>query len=161
MKYESFRRVTPPCAPDLSARPVLVSRVPYRYDVDTASLASGLFCPEPTRTQQQFKDETDINTIAKNFGMTGRLPECVRMPTFADFEDVVDYQTALNAGRRASQSFMQMPATVRERFQNDPQQFLEFCSSDANRVEAISLGLIPSPPISASVPPAADPPKPA
>lgn len=160
MKYESFKRAVPPCAPDLSGRPVFKVRVPFKYDVDAVSRETAWSSSEPTRTQQQFKDEVDINNIARQFGITGRLPENVRMPTFEDFSDVVDYQTALNAARRASQSFMEMPANVRERFRNDPQQFLEFCSNDANRQEAISLGLIPSPPISAVVPPPADAPKP-
>ena len=160
MKYESFKRDCPPDAPALSGRPFAGIRVPNAYDADAASREAALICPEPTRTQQQFKDEVDINTIAKNFGITGRLPENVRMPTFEDFSDVEDYQTALNAGRRASQSFMQMPANVRERFRNDPQLFLEFCSDARNRAEAVSLGLVPSPPISATVPPPPEAPKP-
>lgn len=160
MKYQSYTRPVPLCAPDLSARPVTRTRVPWKYDVDAVSRETGLVCPEPSRAQQQFKDECDINNIAKNFGITGRLPENVRMPSFADFCDVVDYQTALNAARRASQSFMEMPANVRERFKNDPQLFLEFCSNDANRNEAISLGLVPSPPVSAEVPAPKGPPDP-
>lgn len=160
MKYETFKRATPLPAPDCSARPVVEVRVPFWYDADAASAASALVCPEPTRTQQQFKDEVDINTIAKNFGMTGRLPENVRMPMFGDFADVEDYQTALNAARRAGHSFMQMPAEVRLRFQNDPQQFLEFCSNPANRDEAIKLGLVATPPVPASVPPPPEAPKP-
>lgn len=160
MKWESYKRAEPLCPPMLAGRKVTKVRSPLNYDTDSVSRETGLSCPEPTRAQQQFKDEVDINTIAKQFGMTGRLPECVRMPTFEDFSDVVDYQTALNASRRAAQAFMEMPANVRERFQNDPQRFLEFCSNDANRAEAISLGLIPSPPVSASVPPPADKPNP-
>lgn len=160
MRYESYRRAVPKAAPDCGPRPVVTVRVPFRYDADAASLESGLSCPEPTRAQQQFKDEVDINTIARNFGMTGRLPENVRMPTYGDFEDVVDFRTALNAARRAAHSFMQMPAEVRARFSNDPQQFLAFCSDEANRAEAAKLGLVVSLPVPASVPPPPEAPKP-
>lgn len=160
MKYESYKRSVPVCAPDLTGRKVTQVRVPFHYDADAASLSSGLCCPEPTRAQQQFKDEVDINTIAKNFGITGRMPQGVRMPTFGDFADVEDYQTALNAARRAAQSFMEMPAEVRFRFQNDPQKFLEFCSNGANRDEAIKLGLVVAPPVSAKVPTPPDSPAP-
>lgn len=160
MKYETYKRKVPLCAPDLTAKPVLKVRVPYRYDTDAASFEAALCTPEPTRTQQQFKDEVDINTIAKNFGMTGRMPENVRMPTFGDFTDVDDYQTALNASRRAAHSFMQMPAEVRLRFENDPQLFLAFCSDAANREEAIKLGLVPAPVVPASVPAPPENPKP-
>lgn len=161
MKYEKFVRECPPEAPGLMGyRGKVFARTPYNYDRNKASVESGLKCLDPTRTQQQFKDEVDINTIAKNFGITGRMPVNVRMPTFGDFEDVVDYQTALNAARRASQSFMAMPAEVRARFENNPQRFLEFCSDPNNREEAIKLGLVPKPPVSASVPAAAEPPEP-
>lgn len=160
MRYETYKRPVPKEAPDCGPRQVVTVRVPFRYDVDAASLESGLLCPEPTRAQQQFKDEVDINTIAKNFGMTGRLPENVRMPTYGDFGDVADYQTALNAARRAAHSFMQMPAEVRARFENDPQRFLEFCSDSANREEAAKLGLVAAPPVPASVPPPPEAPKP-
>lgn len=160
MRYESFKRAVPPCADNLSGVRPGKTRVPGRYDADAASVASGLCTPEPSRAQQQFKDECDINTIAKNFGITGRLPENVRMPTFGDFTDVEDYQTALNAARWASHSFMQMPAEVRFRFENNPQKFVEFCSNSANRDEAVKLGLVTLPPVSASVPPPPEAPKP-
>lgn len=160
MKYETFKRPTPLCAPDLTARKVVKIRVPFKYDADAVSLANALCTPEPTRTQQQYKDEVDINTIAKNFGLTGRLPENVRMPTYGDFSDVDDYQSAINAARWAEHSFMQMPANVRERFQNDPQAFLAFCSDAANRDEAIKLGLVAAPPVSAQTPPPPEAPKP-
>lgn len=160
MKYESFSPEFPRPADDLSGRVITTTRVPNRYDAVEASFEAGLVCPEPTRTQQQFKDECDINTIARNFGMTGRLPVNVRMPSFGDFADVEDYQGALNAARRASHSFMKMPAEVRLRFQNNPQEFLEFCSDVRNRDEAIKLGLVPAAPVSASVPPPPEAPKP-
>lgn len=159
MKYESVKGKVVAC--DLSGRrgPVKV-RTPFNYDRDAASAAVALKCLEPTLAQQQFKDECDINTIARNFGMTGRMPENVRMPTFGDFSDVVDYQSALNAGRRAAQSFMRMPANVRERFSNDPQRFLEFCSDRNNLEEAKALGLVEAPPVSAQIAPPPDAPKP-
>lgn len=160
MRYETYKRQLPLPAPDCGFRPVVKVRVPYRYDTDAASLGAQLVTPEPTRTQQQFKEETDINVIAKNFGMTGRLPENVRMPSFGDFCEIEDYQTALNAARRAAHSFMQMPAEVRYRFENNPQKFLEFCGDVSNREEAIKLGLIPSPPVPPTVPPPPEAPKP-
>lgn len=160
MLYETYKRKPPICAPDLTARPVVKVRVPWKYDADAASRDSGFLTCEPTRTQQQFKDEVDINQIAKNFGITGRLPENVRMPTFGDFVDVDDFQSALNASRRAMHSFMQMPAEVRLRFENDPQQFLAFCSNPGNRDEAVKLGLIPAPPVSSKEPAPAPAPAP-
>lgn len=160
MKWETYRRPVPACAPDLAGKPVTEVRSAMNYDKDAVSRSSSLVCPEPTRAQQQFKDECDINNIARNFGLTGRLPENVRMPTYGDFTSVEDYQSALNAAKRAMHSFMAMPGEVRLRFENDPQKFVEFCSDAKNRDEAIKLGLVAAPPVPASVPPPPEVPKP-
>ena len=136
-------------------------RTPYNYDRDLASAESGLQCLDPTLTQQQYKDEVDINTIARNFGITGQLPVNVRMPSYGDFSDVHDFQSAMNAVRRANESFMQMQPEVRERFANDPQRFVAFCSDPANRDEAVKLGLAyPPKPVPSDVPANPEPPKP-
>jgi len=132
-------------------------RTPFNYDTDAVSSKAGLQFTEPTMAQQQFKDECDINVIAERFGLTGQLPVNGRMATYADFEGVHDFQTAMNTVRHAQEAFMQLPALIRERFGHNPQKFVEFCSNPANLDEARKLGLVPSPPIPASQP-AADPP---
>lgn len=135
-------------------------RTPYNYNTDEASMASALSCPEPTLTQQHYKDEVDINTIVKNFGLTGELPQNIRMPVYGDFSQVVDYHTAHNAMRHAEEAFMALPAKVRERFQHNPQKFVEFCSDDANAAEARALGLVDGPPPDLNSPPPSTPPNP-
>lgn len=125
------------------------ARNPYNYDGDSASVMTGLVTTEPSLAQQQYKDETDINNIAKQFGLTGKLPTPVYLPTFGDFSEVTDFQTALHAIQRAEASFLAMPSHVRERFQNSSQKFLEFTSDSRNADELRSLGLFrdaPSPP---------------
>lgn len=122
-------------------------RNPYNYDVDEASVASGLSCPEPTRTQQHQAAEADINLIVKRFSQTGLLPNAAKAPTYADFSEVVDFQSAQIAIRSAQEAFMTLPANVRYRFNNDPGAFVDFCSEEGNRSELIDLGLIPPPPV--------------
>lgn len=117
-------------------------RTPYNYDTLEASDASGLECPEPTLAQQNAKDECDINTIVRRFGLTGELPNNVRMPKYGDFTNVGTYQEAMNAVIAANESFMQLPAEVRLRFNNDAGAFVDFCSDDRNRAEAEKLGLV-------------------
>lgn len=111
------------------------------YDRRKVSIETGLKCLEPSLTVQSQKEEADINTIVKNFGVTGVLPQGVRVPTYGDFDVVDDYQSALHAIKAADESFMLMPADVRERFGNDPQKFLEFCADSANLEEMRKLGL--------------------
>lgn len=120
-------------------------RTPYNYDTDEFSAENGLECKDESKAIQSQKDEADINTIVKNFGITGQLPTNVRVPTYGDFEYVGDYRSALHALMEADKSFMAMPAEVRSRFENDPQQFLDFCSDPANLPEMRKLGLaVPS-----------------
>lgn len=117
-------------------------RTPYNYDRDQASRDSGLCCTEPTRTQQQFAEEVDINTIVRRFGLTGMLPQGLKTPLQGDFTEVVDYQSALNLIKASDEAFMALPANVRSRFRNDAQEFLEFVSDEKNRPEAEQLGLV-------------------
>lgn len=116
-------------------------RTAYNYDRNEASDESGLSCPEPTLAQQNFAEEVDINTIVKRFGITGELPANVRMPTYGDFTQTIDYHTAMNAIRAADESFYAMPANIRARFDNNPAKFVDFCSDEANRAEAEKMGL--------------------
>lgn len=128
-------------------------RTPFNYDVDGASLATGWFSDQPSLTQQQFKDECDINTIVKQFGLTGKVPTSVYQPTYGDFTTIEDFQSALHSMQRATDSFMAMPANVRERFANDPARFVEFCSDARNADEIKALGLSrTAPPVPPVVP---------
>ena len=121
-------------------------RSPYNYDMSKASEESGLSCQDPSLTQQQFAEETEIRTIVERFGLTGQLPENVTVPQFGDFTEVTDFHSAMNAVREANEAFLQFPAKVRERFNHDPQRLLEFVSDGSNRDEAIKLGFIDLPP---------------
>lgn len=117
-------------------------RTPYNYDTMEASDASALSCPEPTLAQQHARDECDINTIVRRFGLTGELPNNVRVPRYGDFTAVSDYQTAMNMVMEANAAFMELPAEVRSRFNNDPGALVDFISDDSNRAEAEKLGLV-------------------
>ena len=117
-------------------------RTPYNYDVMEASNESALDCTDVlSLTKQSFADECDINTIVRNFGITGQLPDNVRAPQYGDFTGIFDYQSALNAVIAADEAFMSMNADVRARFHNDPAAFVEFCSNADNYDELVKMGL--------------------
>lgn len=103
---------------------------------------SDLECKDPSLTQQNFKDEVDINVLLERFRVTGQMPQGVVLPTYGDFTGLSDYRTALDAVNRARDSFMMLPANLRARFGNDPQAFLDFVSDESNRAEAEKLGLV-------------------
>jgi phage internal scaffolding protein len=123
----------------------VVFRTGYNYDTDAASAESALHCLDESLAVQSERDESDINTIVKRFGLGVPLPQGVVMPQYGDFTGVTDYQSALNLINQADDNFMQFPADVRARFQNNPAYMLDFLANDSNRDEAAKLGLIVSP----------------
>lgn len=117
-------------------------RSAFNYDMMEASIASGLTCLDPSLAVQDQRDEVDINTIVERFRITGLPPEDVRAPTSGDFTDVVDFRGAMDAIVAARESFQRMLAPVRERFDNDPARFVDFCSDAKNRAEMLKMGLL-------------------
>lgn len=118
----------------------------YNYDADQVSLETALACKDPSKAVQSQKSETDINEIVRRFAQTGQLPMPTHLPTNADFDQVLDFQTAMNTIRAAQESFQALPAPVRERFGNDPAEFVNFCSTEGNEAELRKLGLLPPEP---------------
>lgn len=121
----------------------------YAYDADAVSLSSALRCEDPSLTQQHYKDETDVNVIAQRFGLTGMMRQTTRMPMYGDFTGITDYQSAIALLDQADEAFMQFPAALRARFNNDPGELLDFLQDPANLAEARTLGLVdaePAPP---------------
>jgi len=116
-------------------------RTPYNYDVDQVSNETGLRCLDDSLTQQQFKEESDINTIVDRFLKSGVLPTAASMPQYVDYEGVFDFQSAMNVVKAADDNFMRLDAKVRARFNNSPQVFLEFFANPDNAEEAVRLGL--------------------
>lgn len=125
----------------------VILRAGHSYDEDAASLEAGIGPgDDPSLAQQQFRDECDINTIVKRFGLTGELPGDFEMPQSGDFTGITNFQEAMNAVRNAEEMFMLVPADVRSRFANDAGRFVEFFNDASNRDEAMKLGLLQPPP---------------
>lgn len=116
------------------------------YDKAAISDATGLRCEDPSLAVQSQKDEADINTIVRNFGVTGKLPEGVRIPEYGDFNGVDDYRSAIEAVRAAEDNFMKIPSDLRARLGHDPAKFVEYCADPANLEEMRKIGLaVPAP----------------
>lgn len=116
-------------------------RTRYNYDTNEVSDATALKCEDVTRTQQQFKDECDINVILERFGVTGVLPQSVKTPLQEDFLEATTFQEALHVMMQAEDAFMQMRSDVRKKFDNDPALFVDWVSDPKNLDEARKLGL--------------------
>lgn len=121
----------------------LFIRSQFNYNTMDASDEAALRCEDLSLTQQNQKEEADINTIIRRFGLTGHLPENPRMPSYGDYTGIGTYQEALNAVKQADAAFMALPAEMRYRFENNPENLLQFIADDNNREEAERLGLVP------------------
>lgn len=102
------------------------------------------------RTKQSFKDECDINRIVDRYpdvnseayrnqvaGLLNANPGL-----FGEYDSAMDYGKAISIVERAHEQFDTLPATLRERFAQDPFQFLSYVNDSSNREEALKLGLL-------------------
>lgn len=105
--------------------------------IDCSTLAS--------LTKQAFKDDCDVNVIVERFARQGEFP--VFDPRDFTWGDATgfDFRAALDVVNAANAAFEQMPAKIRNRFNNDPREFVDFCSDKANADELLKLGLAAKP----------------
>jgi len=103
----------------------------------------------PSMTKQEFVKECDINNIIKQYSTTGMLNHISAKAQSGLYEDLPesnDFQESLHIIMDAEKAFMSLPSRTRERFHNEPANFLAFMENDANREEIYSLGLAVRPP---------------
>lgn len=109
------------------------------------------------RTKQSHKSECDINVIMSRYMATGVIDFVTKhQPHYGDVT-ALDYQTAMNQIAQAQSMFHELPSAVRNRFENNPAQFLDFVQDPRNAAEAHAMGLMrpdydPTPPKAATAP---------
>lgn len=95
----------------------------------------------PSRTKQSEKKACDINFIISRYQKTGMLEHINQNRGIYGEAPAADYREALETVRKADALFKALPSSVRNRFDNDPAEFLAFCEDPANLDEARLLGL--------------------
>lgn len=104
--------------------------------------------PEESMVQQSLQDDTDINNIMAKYRKTGVFQHVTPLAAeYGDFSNVPDYKTAMEQIMLSNELFMELPAKVRDRFGNDPAQFITFATDEKNLDELRSLGLAPEAPL--------------
>lgn len=118
--------------------------MPKIYSRYNPPLRPGLICSQPTRAQQHFKYETDINRIVQRAIAT--RDDSIFTPTqraqFYDCSIYSDYQSALETLADVEDDFSTLPSAVRKQFGNDPDKYVQFMSNPNNLAKAIELGLL-------------------
>ncbi|AZL82686.1 internal scaffolding protein [Apis mellifera associated microvirus 20] len=97
-------------------------------------------------TQQQFKDQVEINNIINKYRTTGEMHHLNRSQgVYLDVSKITNLLEAHAIVQKASDAFMDLPADLRSRFENNPQKLIEFMQNPQNKDEAIELGLMERP----------------
>lgn len=121
-------------------------RTEYNYDIEQIAKDTATYNKEPSLTRQEFAEDADINVIVERLGLGYTMPMNVTPPMQGDFSTVPDFRGARDMIRKAEKVFESLPAKTRARFDNDPQQYIDFFHDPANLNEAIALGLVSKPP---------------
>jgi len=103
---------------------------------------------EPSLTQQQFKDQTDVNNIMKKYKDTNSIPYSPHRygrGISADNTMLPTYQESLDLIIKADESFASLSAATRKRFHNNPTEMINFLQDPNNKDEATKLGLLKTP----------------
>lgn len=114
-------------------------------------------CSKDVRlTSQAAREEVDINKIVKRME-AGQMIDSriIREGVYEDVSELNDLSSAIIKVQKAWDNFMELPAEVRERFDNNPTKLVEFLEDGKNRDEAVKLGLVKEKPAGspATIPP--------
>ncbi|AXL15554.1 internal scaffolding protein [Microviridae sp.] len=97
---------------------------------------------EKTLTQQQYKEQADINFIMQKYGEQAVLQHYSQFEgDYSEFTDDFDYQTVRNKLLDADAMFLSLPSNIRQKFNNNPKKFLDFVQDEDNLEELYTLGL--------------------
>ena len=124
-----------------------VFKTPFNHNRDKESDSTALICKDPSRTQQQFLAETDINNILKKF-LDTRDPTTLGItgaPQYRDIEREFDLQDQMVTAWDVEQAWLKLPVEARAILQT-PTRFVEWydkCLEEGNVQGLVDIGLIP------------------
>jgi len=97
-------------------------------------------------TQQHFAHEADVRNIIKQYDKTGLIANVQKgVAQYGDYSEVNEYREALDLVNNANGMFAELPAELRQMFQNNAGMFLEFATNPENESKMIELGLKEAP----------------
>ncbi len=106
---------------------------------------SVISCP-PGMTEQSMSEECDINNIMAKFTKTKNIDHLQKYESMYGEQSSLSLHEALNVVTEAQSMFNELPAKTRDRFKNDPGEFLDFVQDEKNHQEMYDLGLSKSQP---------------
>jgi len=122
--------------------PFISSKTPFCSAYSVKPQTPIVFPENSPHTRQEFKSESDINTIMAQYMRTGELPQInLVAPQYLEL-DGSSFQEHMQFVADAQNLFNELPSQVRTRFENDPGAFLDFCADPNNRPELARMGLL-------------------
>lgn len=101
---------------------------------------------EVSMTKQSFKEECDINTILRQYQMTGVITHVNEaQPQYADLPEPLEYQEALHKVQEAEAAFYRLPKEVRDRYGNEPAGLLQALANPAEADFLRQQGILNAP----------------
>lgn len=136
------------------------NRIPEGHPRPTIDCGEGL-------TEQHHKESCDIHVIMRKAERTGILSHVRKFKgEYMNMATAPDFKTAQDTIAQAKSMFETVPSRIRNKFHNDPAEFLTFMQDDSNYDAIVEMGfdashLTPPAPPEPPVPPApSTPPEP-
>lgn len=104
--------------------------------------AGGLNCKMPSLARQSEQEGCDINIMLRRYGVIPVPAPSANVGLYGDFSEVGDYLDAQMRLKTAREQFESLPSQVRERFRNNPAEFLTFIADKSNKAQAQAWGLL-------------------
>lgn len=101
----------------------------------------GIEILDPSMTKQSFKDDSDINNIMNKYQRTGALDYVNKSSPNFGFATSLDLRESLEIINTANEMFNSLPSSIRKKFENDPEKFLDFAQNPDNASEMAEMGL--------------------
>ena len=121
----------------------------HQYNIESDEYEGALAAIEPEGESLtiQGAPDADINVLMARMGVKDGsiLPATLGVTDpryYGDFTNEPDLRTALDIVRNAEEHFMALPATLRNKFDNDPWKLHRWVHVEANIDEAVKLGLL-------------------
>jgi phage internal scaffolding protein len=95
-----------------------------------------------SKVEQSQEHLTNVSELLEPAIKRGLLRHSVKFEGEYDDIPVKDYQQALIIQAQAKSMFEQLPAKIRDKFENDPAQFLAFTQNPNNAEEMRKMGMI-------------------
>lgn len=99
----------------------------------------GTVFPGKSKTQQGLAKTVELKRVLKNSGV---IPTVNKQPIYGDFTEFPDLSRAIEIAEKANNAFLELPASVRAKFNNSPAEMSKWILKPENLEEARELGIV-------------------